>query len=110
MGRFLRIINGMPRMADESSSPSIYDEYIDIVASGAGANEIDVDDGETGDPITLPDSGTYEGNELEIYLNGNRMEDVADYNWLGSGTRTQISFTFDLEVGDRVRFRVDRDL
>jgi len=109
MGKFLRIVNGIPRMVEESGTPPIYDDYLDVVQSGAsGANEINVSDGETGDPVTLPNGGTYEGDELEVYLNGNRLEDVADYNWLGSGTRTQLAFTFDLEVGDRVRFRVDR--
>ncbi len=109
MGKFLRLINGIPRMVDESGTPTIYDDYLDVVTSGAsGANEINVADSETGDPITLPNGGTYEGDELEVYLNGNRLEDVVDYNWQGSGTRTQIAFTFDLAVGDRVRFRVDR--
>lgn len=89
--------------------PTIYDDYLVVVASGAsGDNEINLADAETSDVITLPNGGTYEGDELETYLNGNRLEDVTDYTWQGSGTRTQIAFTFDLEVGDRVRFRVDR--
>lgn len=109
MGKFLRIVNGIPRQVEESGTPTIYDDHLVVVESGAsGPNEINVADAETGDPITLPNSGTYEANELEVYLNGNRIEDVVDYNWLGSGTRTQVAFTFDLAAGDRIRFRVDR--
>jgi len=36
------------------------------------------------------------------------MHDVFDYNYVGSGTRTQITMTFDLVAGDVIRFRVDR--
>ena len=105
------MVNGLPRMTNESASPTIYDEAIVVVLSGAsGDNEINLVDAETGDPITLPNSGTYEGEELQVFLNGNRVEDVIDYNWLDSGTRTQIAFTFDLEVEDRVRFYIDRGL
>lgn len=110
MGYKLELINKLPRMTAESASgPTIYDDYLVVVQSGAsGANEINLADVEAGDPITLPNSGTYEGNELEVYFNNTRLEDVVDYNWEGSGTRTQISLTFDAHVGDRIRFRVDR--
>lgn len=109
MAKKLALINGLPRMVDESASPVIYDDYLKVVASGAsGANEINLADVETGDNITLPNSGSYEGEELEVYLNGDRLQDVFDYNYVGSGTKTQISMTFDLEVNDILRFRVDR--
>jgi hypothetical protein len=36
------------------------------------------------------------------------FQDILDYNWYGSGTKTQITFTFDLKAGDRVRCRIDR--
>jgi len=89
MGKFLRIVNGIPRMIDESGTPTIYDDYLVVVASGAsGPNEINLADVGTGSPISLPNGGDYESDELEIYLNGNRIEDVVDYNWQGSGTRT----------------------
>jgi len=109
MAKKLALVNGIPRMTEESSAPTIYDEHIDVVASGAsGDNQINEASATTGSPITLPNSGTYEGQELEVYINGNRVEDVVDYNFVGSGTKTQVSFTFDLEVDDRIRFRVDR--
>jgi hypothetical protein len=111
MGYKLQLVNKLPRMTAESSSgPTIYDEYLTVVSSGAsGDHEINVADAEAGDSITLPLSGTYEGDELEIYYNNTRLEDVVDYNWVGSGTRTQISLTFNAKTGDRIRFRVDRN-
>lgn len=109
MAKKLALVNGLPRMVEESGTPVIYDDYIDIVASGAvGDNQLDEVNATTGTSISLPNSGEYTADELEIYLNGNRMEDIIDYNYVGAGTRTQISFTFDLIAGDRIRFRVDR--
>lgn len=109
MGKFLRLVNGVPRMIDESGTPTIYDESLNVVASGAGAGEIDEADAETGDPITLPSAQTYEALELEVWLNNFRMEDIADYNYVGAGpARTQIAFTFDLVAGDTIKFRIDR--
>lgn len=108
MARVLELINGVPRMRDEASPPTIYDESLEVVSSGAGAGQINGPIS-TGTPITLPSSGSYEADELEIYLNGARLEDAADYNYVGAGpTRTQVSFTFDIVVGDDIRFRVDR--
>ena len=109
MAKKLALVNGIPRMIDESASPTIYDDYIDIVTSGAsGPNQLNESSVTAGTPITLPNSGTYMGLELEVYFNGTRIEDVLDYNFVGSGTRTQVSFTFDLKATDRIRFRTDR--
>lgn len=108
MGDFLRLSNGIPRSFNEASSVTIYDEELEVVQSGAGAGEINVADAETGDPITLPSGQTYEDDELEIYLNGQRAGVLSDYNYVGGIPRTQISFTFDLVVGDVIRFRIDR--
>jgi len=109
MSKKLALVGGLPRMVEESATPTIYDEYL-LVVSGTpqNSNEINVEDAGTGDPITLPNSGEYSGEELIVYLNGNRISDVFDYNYVGSGTRTQISLTFDLMVGDVLRFRKDR--
>lgn len=63
----------------------------------------------TGVSVTLPSSGSYLDSDLEIYLNGFRLEPVTDYTYVGAGpSRTQVQFTFDLVATDRVRFRVDR--
>jgi len=94
MSKFLRLSNGVPRSFDEAASTTIYDQAIDV-ASTIG----------TGVPVTLPASGTYDAQELEVYLNGQVLDDVADYNFVGSPPRTQVAFTFQLEIGDRIRFR-----
>ena len=98
MGKFLRLVNGVPRQVDEGASVTIYDETYDVVGTVT-----------TGTSIALPAGGTYQGDELEVRLNGVRLESVVDYNYVGAGpTRTQISMTFDLFAPDALRFRVDR--
>lgn len=106
MGKFLRVIDGVPRMVEEGGSPSIYDETITVVAAAPGSNEI-LGPVTAGTHITLPNSKTYTGDELQVYLNGIRMDDVLDYTHFSS---TQIDFVFDLEVGDLIRFYIDRNV
>lgn len=98
MAKKLALVNGIPRMIDESASPTIYDQSTTI--TGGGLN--------TGSPLTLPSSQTYDSAELEVYLNDIRLDSVVDYAYVGATPRTQVSFTFDLEDDDIVRFRVDR--
>ena len=109
MGLFLRLTNGFPRSASESSSTTIYDQRLTVVASGAtGSNQIN---GPvlSGSNLTLPASGTYTGLELEIYWNGNRLEYLSDYSYVGSGSgKTQININFQLNVGDTVDFVILR--
>ena len=93
----LALVNGIPRMVAEASSVTIYDQTYDVVSSIT-----------TGVSVTLPSSGTYTGEELEIRLNGVRMDSGIDYNFVGSPPRTQVAFTFDLVIGDQLNFRVDR--
>lgn len=98
MGRFLRLSAGQARSFDESSSPTIYDQTIAVGSTIT-----------TGTNVTLPASGTYESSELQVYLSGQRLTPVEDYNYVGAGpTRTQVTFTFDLLNGDEVRFYKDR--
>lgn len=105
MGNFLRLVNGVPRSFAESSATTIYDERLTVV-SGAPANSNEVTGPvTTGVSVTLPNSGTYSGLELQVYLNGDRIEPVFDYNYVGTGgSKTQIQFTFDLVVGDTIDF------
>jgi hypothetical protein len=108
MGRFLRLINGVPRSFDEANTVPIYDQSLTLV-SGAPANGNQITGPiTTGTNVTLPGGQTYNSTNLEIYLNGDRLEAVFDYNYVGSVPRTQVAFTFDLVVGDRLDFRVDR--
>jgi hypothetical protein len=96
MAKFLQLISGVPRMV-EVTDPVIYDEGVAVEAPvSAGTN------------ISLPGGQTYTSEELEVYLNGTRLESVLDYTYVGSPPRTQIQFTFDLVDGDYYRFRIDR--
>lgn len=97
MGKFLRIVSGVPRSFEETGSVTIYNEVLSVGTTiTAGTN------------VTLPASGTYTSEELEVYLNGQRLSVSEDYNYVGSPPRTQVAFTFDLISGDKVMFRVDR--
>jgi len=107
MGNFLRLTSGVPRSFAESSSVTIYDQSLTLVASSPGANEI-IGPITTGTSVTLPGSQTYTAAELQIYLNGDRLEPLFDYTYVGSPPRTQVQFTFQLEIGDRLDFRIDR--
>lgn len=104
MGKFLRLSGGIPKSFDESGSPTIYDMSLEVVSSGAGPNQIN---GPiiAGTNISLPNSQTYTGDELQVFLNGIRLDNVLDYNHVSS---TQISFLFNLEVTDIIRFYIDR--
>lgn len=107
MARFTRISAGVLRSFEESLTPAIYDEYLLVVASSPGANEV-VGPITAGIPVTLPASGTYTGEELMIDLNGQTLENGFDFNFEGTPPRTQVSFTFELVVGDRIYFRRHR--
>lgn len=94
MGNFLRLTNGIPRSVAEASATTIYDESVDIVSTITA-----------GTAYTLPSSGNYVGEELEIFFNTATLDSGPDYTFVGSGTKTQVAFTFDLLAGDRLRFR-----
>lgn len=94
----LELVNGVPKMVVEAGLVTIYDQSTTIGSGGLT----------TGSPLTLPSSQTYDSEELEVYVNNIRLEDTVDYNYVGTAPRTQVSFTFDLEENDVVRFRIDR--
>jgi hypothetical protein len=108
MGKFLRLSQGVLRMVDEAGSPTIYDKSLTVVSGTPGSYEIQ-GPVTAGTAITLPDSQTYNSSELIVNLNGQALEQVFDFNFVGSIPRTQVSLTFDLEVGDRLDFRVYRN-
>ena len=97
MAKKLALVNGLPRMVEETASVTIYDQTYTVVS-----------DIGTGVPVTLPSGGTYTSEELEVRLNGVRMDSGIDYNFVGSPPRTQVAFKFDLVIGDQLNFRVDR--
>lgn len=96
MSIVLQMVNGVPR-AVTTVVPTIYDQTFTAVGTVT-----------TGTAISLPASGTYLSAELEVYFNGQRINVTDDYIYVGSGTRTQIQMTFDLLLGDKIRFRMDR--
>jgi hypothetical protein len=107
MGNFLRIVNGVPRSFAESSSIPIYDQRIEIVANSPTGNQL-VGPISAGTAITLPLGQTYVAAELEVDFRGQLVKPVYDYNYVGGSPHTQISFTFDLLVGDSIDLRVAR--
>lgn len=108
MANFLRISNGVQRSFPESSSLTIYDQSLSVLASGAsGPNQINGPI-TSGTNISLPNGQTYTAIELQVYLNGDRLEPVFDYTYVGVAPRTQVQFTYQLEAGDRLDFRIDR--
>ena len=60
--------------------------------------------------ITLPSSMTYEGVELLVYLNGVLQVPLVDYNYVGSGTKTQIAFTKDIITTDRISYSKNKEI
>lgn len=111
----LVLVNGIPRtQAITLSQPLIYDQSVTVVASGAtppGTLNTPVT---AGTAITLPSSGSYTLNansiaNLQVYLNGDRIEQVFDWTTSGAGpTFTAIQLTFNLITGDRLDFRIER--
>lgn len=107
----LVLTNGVGRMT--SIQPLIYDQSIEIVASGATGNQL-VGPITSGTAITLPASGSYTLNansvaNLQVYLNGDRVEQTFDWTTSGAGpTFTAIQFTFNIVVSDRIDLRIDR--
>jgi hypothetical protein len=92
MARYVTIVDGVPRLAVDPGV-ALYDQSYSVVAPIT-----------SGTAITLPASETYTGAELQVFLNGQLLDDTFDFNWVGSPPRTQITMTFDLVIGDVVRF------
>lgn len=95
MATALRLVNGMPRM--QTLSASVYDEVVIVGVGGLSS----------GSSVTLPSSQTYTGTDLKVFLNGQLLEVVEDYNYVGSAPRTQIQTVFDLNEDERIRFRIE---
>jgi hypothetical protein len=91
---FTSIVNGVLRSSSASGLPTIYDQTIAVATTTA---------------ITLPASQTYTSQELTVELNTVVLEAGVDFNYVGTGARTQISMTFDLIAGDRLRFQIMRN-
>lgn len=97
MAKTLTLVNGIPRLV-EQADVTIYDETLTIGVGGLT----------TGSPLTLPSSQTYTNEELEVYFNNTRLDVTLDYAYVGPIPHTQVTFTFDLDEDDVIRFRIDR--
>lgn len=103
----LALINGLPRMQNENSAPTVINQYFDVVLSGAsGQNQRNEADCTASTPITIPNSATYTDTELLVFVNNIPQDQLLDFNWVGTAPRTQIFFTYNLKAGDHVRFRI----
>jgi len=89
--------NEVLRFRVEGDSGAIYDEVIVIGSGGLSAGSL----------ITLPGLKTYNDIDLKVYLNGQYLEVVEDYNYVGSIPRTQIQTVIDLFENERLRLRIE---
>lgn len=108
----LSLVNGVPR--GQSSLPLIYDQTVSVVASGASPPSSITGPVTSGTAVTLPASQSYTLNtnsiaNLQIYLNGDRLEQVLDWTTSGGGPNyTAVQFTFQLNALDVLVFRIER--
>lgn len=92
MAKVVKLISGLLRYQELASSA--YEGILNVGSTiTAGTN------------VTLPSSGTYTDTDLVIFLNGQRLNYVEDFAYVGSPPRTQVTFTFNLVSGDIVTFR-----
>jgi len=77
-----------------TTSGTVYNETLVVGVGGIA----------TGTALTLPNAGDYLGEELEIKLNAVVMVVGVDYQYIGTGVKTQIEFTFDLVENDSIVF------
>lgn len=114
MANALALVNGVPRQAVIPGTSLIYDSSVTVVTSGGNGSTTLNGPITSGTAISLPSSGSYTLNvnsvpNVNIFLNGDRVESVIDWNTSGAGpTYTAVQFTFDLVVGDRIDFRIER--
>lgn len=138
MAQALKLVNGVPRMRDagleiKDDGSTVLSEATALnfignaLVTDAGSGQADIsisgDMGtsvydetvvagvggiSSGTPITLPNSGTYTDDDLEIFRNGQFLEpNGIDYNILGTAPRTQFSLVEDLAEGERLHLRVE---
>lgn len=110
----LALVNGVPRTFTVPGTSLIYDQSVSIVTSGGSPPSSINGPVNGGTAITLPSSGVYTLNansvpNLNVFLNGDRLESTIDWNVSGAGPNyTAIQMTFQLVAGDRLDFRIER--
>jgi len=106
MARFVKLSNG--RLKGDTIATlkdPLYREIITVVSSPSGGNQIAATT--AGTAITLPNSGSYSSDELQVNLDGELLQPVLDYTETSS---TQVTFLFDLELDDVLEFIIERNL
>ena len=119
MSKVLMLVRGVPRMVDTGDSivlrsPDNSRHFLGVQDDGTVYTETDVVYSETlvigaggvstGTSISLPNSGDYLGEELEVKLNSVVMTVGSEYQYVGTGVKTQIAFLFDLVETDSIDF------
>lgn len=55
--------------------------------------------------ITIPNGMTYQGADLQVFWNGQRKFVGKDFNYVGTGAKTQVSMNFDMYLNESLIFR-----
>ena len=98
MAKTISVIAGIPTVIEvQDLLDPVYSETYSPVATVTSGTAVD-----------LPESQTYTGDELSIYRNGQRLDYIVHYTYVGSAPRTQVLFTFDLKTSDDITFRIER--
>jgi len=120
MSKVLMLVRGVARMVDTGDSvvlrsPDNSRHFLGVQNDGTVFTETDTVYSETliigaggvstGTPISLPNSGDYLGEELEVKLNAAVMTLGSEYQYVGTGIKTQIAFLFDLVENDTIDFK-----
>lgn len=112
----LSLVNGVPRQQSITVAlPLIYDQVVNVVASGATPPSSINSPVTTGTAVNLPGGGSFTINSnsvpnLEIFLNGVALEYLVDWAVFATPpTYTAVAFTFNLVTGDEIVFRILRN-
>jgi hypothetical protein len=97
--KFLTLSGGIPRMQIVSSQNVTGDETLVVGAGGISSSSTS----------TIPNGLEYTDIDLEVYLNGQFLEEGQEYSYVGTAPRNQVQWLINLVEGDRVRFRVEGD-
>ena len=96
MASFITLTGKKPKLT--SLATAVYREEIAVVDDAPQNAQELTGPISSGTAITLPLAQVYQGDELQVKLNGLDMVPLRDYNCVGAGPdRTQISMTFTLE-------------
>lgn len=100
-----KLVNGIWRQTVSVQPYTVpYQTSLLVVASGATTGQINGPI-TSGTAITLPNSQTYNSTELLLKLNGLSLTVGVDYT---NTSTTQITFLYNLVVGDLIEFIITR--